>query len=172
MPLPLRRPVATAAALYLLLSLLMFAPGLAPGRTLSASDYLWSSTPWETSRPAEVPALGSNREQTDAVQMLQPFMQHTRAALPDIPLWNPHIMGGRPFHANLQSATLSPFSLPAYVLPFWDSLAVMAALKLFVAALGTFLFAGRSGCASEAHCFPGSSSGSACGRSPGCRGRR
>jgi hypothetical protein len=137
--------VAAAAAVYLLVSLTMFAPGLAPGRTLSASDYLWSSTPWETSRPAEVPLLGSNREQTDAVLMWQLFLQRTRAALPDLPLWNPNIMGGRPFHANLQSATLSPFSLPAYVLPFWDSLAVMAVLKLWVAALGTFLLARRLG---------------------------
>jgi membrane protein YfhO len=136
-----RRPTLTAALVYLLLSLAMFAPGLAPGRTLSASDYLWTATPWNSSRPADVPVLGSNREQTDSVFMFQPFLQHTRAELPDIPLWNPYAMGGRPFHANSQSATLSPFSAPAYVLPFWDSLAVMAALKLLVAALGAFLLA-------------------------------
>jgi hypothetical protein len=136
-----RRPTLAAASLYLLLSLTMFAPGLAPGRTLSVSDYLWTATPWDSSRPAEVPVLGSNREQTDSVFMFQPFLQHTRAELPDIPLWNPYVMGGRPFHGNSQSATLSPFSAPAYALPFWDSLAVMAALKLFVAALGAFLLA-------------------------------
>ena len=136
-----RRPTLTAALVYLLLSLAMFVPALAPGRTLSVSDYLWTATPWDSSRPADVPVLGSNREQTDSVFMFQPFLQHTRAELPDIPLWNPYVMGGRPFHANSQSATLSPFSVPAYVLPFWDSLAVMAALKLFVAALGAFLLA-------------------------------
>ena len=140
-----RRPVAAAALIYALLSVTMFAPAFVPGHTLSASDYLWTSAPWDTIRPADVRLLGSNREQGDAVQMWQLFMQHTRAALPDIPLWNPHIMGGRPFHANLQSATLSPFTIPAYVLPFWDSLAVMAALKLFVAAFGTFLLARRFG---------------------------
>ena len=42
---------------------------------------------------------------------------------PDIPLWDPYIMGGRPFQANSQSAVFSPFSVPAYVLPFWKSLA-------------------------------------------------
>ena len=140
-----RRPAAAAALIYLVLSVAMFAPGLLPGKTLSASDYLWTSAPWESLRPPEVPILGSNREQGDAVQMWQLFMQHTREALPHIPLWNPYIMGGRPFHANLQSATLSPFTVPAYVLPFWDSLAVMAALKLFVAAFGTFLLARRFG---------------------------
>jgi Bacterial membrane protein YfhO len=140
-----RRPTLTAAFIYLLLSLAMFSPAQAPDRTLSVSDYLWSGTPWESSRPADVPLLGSNREQTDSALMFQPFLQHTRAALPDIPLWNPYAMGGRPFHANSQSATLSPFSAPAYVLPFWDSLAVMAALKLFVAALGAFLLGRQLG---------------------------
>jgi hypothetical protein len=117
----------------------MFLPGLAPGRTLSVSDYLWTATPWDSTRPAEVPVLGSNREQTDSVFIFQPFLQHTRAELPDVPLWNPYIMGGRPFQANSQAAVFSPFSLPAYVLPFWDSLAWMAALHLFVAAFGAFL---------------------------------
>jgi hypothetical protein len=136
-----RRPTAAAALIYAVLSLAMFAPALAPGRTLSVSDYLWTATPWDSTRPAHVPVLGSNREQTDSVFMFQPFLQHTRAELPDIPLWNPYIMGGRPFQANSQSAVLSPFSVPAYVLPFWDSLAWMAALHLFIAALGAFLLA-------------------------------
>jgi len=135
------RPTLAAAVIYLLLSLVMFAPGLAPGRTVSPSDYLWTGTPWDARRPADVPLLGSNREMTDSVFLFQPFLQYTRSALPDIPLWNPASMGGRPFHANSESATLSPFSLPAYVLPFWRSLAVMAALKLFVAAFGAFLLA-------------------------------
>src|SRR3954453_18396984 len=134
-----RRPSAAAALVYLLLSLAMFAPALAPGRTLSVSDYLWTATPWDSSRPADVPVLGSNREQTDSVFMFQPFLQHTRAELPDVPLWNPYSMGGRPFQANSQAAVFSPFSLPAYVLPFWDSLAWMAALHLFIAAFGAFL---------------------------------
>ena len=62
----------------------MFSPALAPGRTLSVSDFLWTATPWESSHPADVPVLGSNREQTDSVFMFQPFLQHTRAELPDI----------------------------------------------------------------------------------------
>jgi hypothetical protein len=119
----------------------MFAPALAPGRVLSVSDYLWTATPWASTRPAGVPPLGSNREQTDSVLLFQPFLQHTRATLPDVPLWNSSIMGGRPFQANSESAVFSPFSVPAYVLPFWDSLAFMAALKLFVAAFGAFLAA-------------------------------
>ena len=56
-----------------------------------------------------------------------------------MPLWNPHVMGGRPFLANAQSAVFSPFTVPVYVLGLWKALAVMAALKLFVAAFGTYL---------------------------------
>jgi hypothetical protein len=137
----IRRPAVSAALIYGLLSLLIFVPALAPGRTLSASDYLWTATPWDASRPAGVPLLGSNREQFDAVTKFQPFTQYTRSVLPTIPLWNPYIMGGRPFLASTESQIFSPFSVPAYVLPFWKSLAIIAALKLFVAALGAFLLA-------------------------------
>ena len=65
--------------------------------------------------------------------------------LPDVPLWNPHVMGGRPFLANAQSAIFSPFTWPAYVLPLPKALTVMALLKLFVASFGTFLLGRRLG---------------------------
>ena len=58
---------------------------------------------------------------------------------PHIPLWNPYIAAGRPFQANAQSAVFSPYNLPAYVLPFWTALGVIAVLKLWVAAFGMFL---------------------------------
>src|SRR5262249_27738363 len=71
----------------------------------------------------------------------QPFTQRARSTLPSIALWNPDIGAGRPLLADMQSAVLSPFSVPSYVLPYWWSLGVVAALKLFVAALGTFALA-------------------------------
>src|SRR5918999_1019737 len=134
-----RHPTLAAALLYLVLAFAMFAPALAPGRTLSASDYLWAATPWEASRPEGVPGLGSNQEQADAATQFQPALQATRAALPDVPLWDPYVLSGRSFLGDPQSAVFSPFSVPSYVLPFWDSLAVVAALKLFLAAFGAFL---------------------------------
>ena len=45
----------------------------------------------------------------------------------------------------MQSAIFSPFSWPAYVLPFWWSLGLIGALKLWVPAFGTFLLARRLG---------------------------
>jgi hypothetical protein len=133
------RPALTAGVIYAMLSLLMVGQGLLPGRTLSSSDYLWSATPWSTSRPAGVQPSGSNFELGDATEVFQPFLAYTRSVLPHVPLWNPFIGSGRPFVGNAQSAVFSPFSLPAYVLSFWRSLAVIAALKLFVAAFGTYL---------------------------------
>ena len=134
-----RRPTLAAAVLYALMSVAMFAPALVPGRTLSASDFLWSSTPWEAQRPAKIPVTGSNAEQADAPSQFQPALLTTRAALPHIPLWDTSMLGGRPYVGDPQSSVFSPFSVPSYVLPFWRSLVVAAAIKLLVAALGGFL---------------------------------
>ena len=136
-----RRPTLSAALAYALLSLLLFAPALLPGHTLSASDYLWSGAPWTADRPAGVQDLGSNYEEADAVLQFQPFLQYAARELPDVPLWNPHQMGGRPFVANSQSALFSPFNWPSLLLPFWWSLGLAAALKVFCAALGAHLLA-------------------------------
>jgi Bacterial membrane protein YfhO len=135
------RPVLSAAAVYAVLCLVFVGQGLLPGRTLSGSDMLWSTAPWLPDKPADVKPLGANYELADTAVVFQPFFQYTRRVLPDVPLWNAHIMGGRPFLADAQSAIFSPFTAPAYVLPFWRSLAVTAFLKLFVAAFGMFLFA-------------------------------
>ena len=121
------RPALAAALVYGLLSVALYAPALVPGHTLSASDYLWTAAPWSSSRPPDVRAFGSNFELVDSVLQFQPWLQYSRARLPDAPLWNPHLGGGRPFVGNGQSALLSPFSLPSYVLPFWWSLGVVAA---------------------------------------------
>ena len=124
-----------------MLSVLLYAPALIPGHTLSASDYLWTAAPWAGERPPDIRAFGSNYELVDAVTQFQPWLEHSRERLPTPPLWNPNVAAGRPYLANAQSAMLSPFSLPAYVLPFWWSLGVIAVLKVFVAAFGAYLLA-------------------------------
>jgi hypothetical protein len=131
--------VLAASCIYAVLSILFVGQGLLPDRALSTSDMLWSTAPWTSSAPRDVRWGGANFELADAVTVFQPFFEHTRSTLPDIPLWNSHVMGGRPFLANAQAAIFSPFTFPSYVLPFWKSLAVSAILKLFVAALGTFM---------------------------------
>jgi hypothetical protein len=138
-----RHPTASAALVYALLGIVLYLPALLPGHTLSASDYLWSAAPWESQRPADVPFLGSNFELVDAATQSQQWLEYTRERLPEVPLWNPYISMGRPHFSNGQSAVLSPFSLPAYVLPFWWSLGIVCLLKVFAAAFGTYLL-GRS----------------------------
>jgi hypothetical protein len=131
-----------AALIYAALAVLLVSPALPPGRTLSASDGLWYDPAWRYQRPGDA---GSNPQLGDSYYVFQPFLQRTRATLPHIPLWNPNLMAGRPFLANGQSAIFSPFSAPAYVLPFWRSLALIAALKLFVAAFGAYLLGAALG---------------------------
>lgn len=140
------RPTLTAFLLYLVLAVLFFLPGLIPGHTTSGSDYLWSAAPWNTAIPSGVPLrsshpliYGSNPVLVDPSTVFEPFLQYTRSQLPHVPLWDPYIMGGMPYLGDMQSAIFSPFSLPAYVLPFWWSLSVIAVLKVLVAAMGAYL---------------------------------
>lgn len=133
------RPTLTVAVFYAVLAILFVGQGLLPGRTLSNADMLWSSAPWTASTPEGVRFGGANFELADATAVFLPFFEHTKRVAPHAPLWNPHVMAGRPFLANAQSAIFSPFTAPIYLLPLWKALAVMAALKLFVAAFGTYL---------------------------------
>ena len=131
-------PAAAAALVYLALSLLLLGPALLPGKTLSNSDALWFKPPFVTAKPAGLDRP-SNPELGDADEQLQLFLHHTARDWPHIPLWNPYIMAGRPFQANSQSAVFGPYSLPAYLLPFWTALGWIGVMKLWVAAFGTYL---------------------------------
>jgi Bacterial membrane protein YfhO len=139
------RPALGAAIVYALLALIMVGQGLLPGRTFTASDLLYGQVPWLSSKPAGAQPGPSNFELADAAQQFQPFLTYSRDRLLDAPLWNPYVNGGRPFIGNAQSAVFSPFSVPSYVLPFWKSLAVVAFIKLFLAAFGTYLLSRRLG---------------------------
>jgi hypothetical protein len=140
-----RNETALAAAICAALSLLWVAPALVPGRTLSSTDYLYSQVPWSADAPAGYTAP-SNTELYDPAFQFIPWLEYTRKELPGTDfLWNPHMAAGRPYLANMQSGVFSPFSLPSYLLPFWWSLGLMAALKLFVASFGGYRFARRLG---------------------------
>ena len=133
-----RRPTLAAALICLAFSLIFVGQGLLPGRTLSNSDSFWFKAPWATRSPPRCSGP-SNPEFDDAPAVLQPFTRFVKRELPDVPLWNPSIMTGRPFEADAQSAIFSPFSVPAYVLPFFTALGWIAVLKLWLASFGMFL---------------------------------
>ena len=135
-----RRPVLAAALLFAVLSLAFVSPALLPGKVLSNSDELWFEAPWASSRPADL-IRPANPELGDAPEHIQPFLREVKRSLPEIPLWNPYIQGGRPTLANSQSAPFSPFNTIVWVMDEWRALALQAALKFWVAAFGAFLLA-------------------------------
>jgi hypothetical protein len=133
------RPFLAAGLVFAALALLMVSPALVPGRTLSTMDQLRLMEPWKSADPppfdrAALPAA----ENSDTALQLQPMLRHSIERLPEAPLWNPHIMNGRPLLANAQSAPFSAFNLPAYALSDLDAHAWIAALKWWAAALGMF----------------------------------
>src|SRR4051794_19476772 len=132
------RPVVVAAIVYAILALGFVSPALFTGRTLSSSDLLWFTTPYATSKPADL-KRPSNPELYDEALILQPWLQYTRAHGLHTPLWNPYQMGGVPLLGNSGGTPYGLFYLPLYLLPFWTGLALAAALKLFVAGFGAFL---------------------------------
>ena len=96
-------------------------------------------------RPDGVRPFGANSELADAVAVFQPFTQYARGGLPDVPLWNPHVMARAAVPGQRPVGGLLALHVAGLLLPFWWSLAVMAALKLFVAAFGTSCSRARSG---------------------------
>ena len=175
-----RRPSLAAAALYAVLALLFVAPSLLPGRHARVDRPAVVDRALDGRAPRRRARLRREHRDGRRGRTVPAVHGYTRSRLPDIPLWNPYNEGGRPFNANMQSAIFSPFSWPAYMLPFWWSLGLIGALKLWVPAFGTFLLARRLGSAC-ARCWRASSPASAsftwcgspgrcraCGR--GCRG--
>jgi hypothetical protein len=142
-----RRPVVAAVVLYGSLALVFVGPALLPGRTLSNSDSLYFLVPWSASRPADLQRPAQIGDEQDWAVAYEPWLRYNRAEFPAIPLWNPYVMAGRPYIGSASSAVFSVFTLPVYVLPFYLANGLVAALKLFAAALGTFLLARSLGLA-------------------------
>jgi Bacterial membrane protein YfhO len=134
-----RRPVLAAALLYAALALIFIGQALVPGRALSNSDSLYFTPPWSASRPADLQRPSQIGDEQDWAVAYEPWLRYNRAEFPGIPLWNPYVMAGRPYVGSASQAVFSVFSLPVYVLPFDLANGLVAALKLFFAALGTFL---------------------------------
>lgn len=92
-------------------------------------------------------ARPSNPVQLDAAIAFGPWLTY---AVREVgrgrwPLWNPYAYCGSPFLANPQAGILSPFTLPAYVLPLSAALAAAAWLKLAIAGWGMYAFLRATG---------------------------
>jgi hypothetical protein len=133
-------PHRTATGLLALFVLVYLWPALVGGDVLTPGSLLWNLTPWRASAPAERLRY-FNELLSDVPTSYYPWDALARELLHSgtFPAWNPYAFAGTPFFANLSVAWLSPFSIPLWVLPLNYALGVSAALKLWVAAFGTYL---------------------------------
>jgi hypothetical protein len=138
-PRPALREAALAAAFFGLLAAVFLADPLTGGGYYAATGILQHSALFRVdgSRP---PA--TNPVLHDPVSQMHPFLAFNRNELRAgrLPLWNPYNGHGAPHLANYQSAVLSPFSLPFYLLPWRAALVTTAFAKLFLLAFLTWLF--------------------------------
>jgi hypothetical protein len=89
--------------------------------------------------------VGGNPYQGDPAFQMEPWLRWDVKQVHSghLPLWNPDNGAGAPLLANDQSAALSPYTLPFYLLPFRLALVAAACLKLWTLGLFTFLFLAR-----------------------------
>ena len=133
-------PTLSAALLFALLVLVYLWPVLLGGKVFSPDAVLYKIPPWQPYRPADVASF-ENYLLADVPLVVRPWHELMRELLRagTFPAWNPHVLTGVSFFSNPQTGLFSPFSLPLWILPFTYAFGVVAALKLWAAALGTYL---------------------------------
>ena len=132
----------TAAGCSALLVLAYLWPALIGGRVLAPTALLQLEVPWAGSAPPGA-SRWANGELADVAISYHPWTMLARAFVHagTFPAWNPYAFAGTPLFANAQMAWPSPFSLPLWILPLHYGFGAAAALKLWVAAFGTYLLA-------------------------------
>ena len=113
---------------------------------VSVRTHIWSpgdiAQNFPLLRVAERPTRFRNELLSDPVTEMEPWMQFNRQELIQghLPILNPYNGGGVPHLANAQSAVLSPFSAPHYLLPKSWAYLLSAMLKLLAAGIFMLLF--------------------------------
>ncbi len=137
--------------LLLVMAVVATLPGWMPGRVYVPTDALELFSPW--GRPT-ADFRPRNEVLLDQTVQFVPWMKYTVERLrhrddktgkwvPQVPLWNPYQQLGVPFLANGQSAVFFPTTwLHVFMRPEW-SWTLSAALRLWIAGLGTWLLAKR-----------------------------
>lgn len=138
---PGRSRDAAVLALFAALALATVFPAVLGGKVLGSDSLIYFQPPLEQVRPATL-ARPSNDLYRDVVYVFHPDLRQVRADVRDgrAPTWTPSVGGGRPLLASQQNSAFYPLTALAYVLPFWWSLGLIAALKLWLAATGTYAF--------------------------------
>jgi hypothetical protein len=140
-PLP-RRVLAVAGAVVCLL----FGGSLFGGKVLLPLDDLRGSVPFRQLPAAAVPG---NPLQGDLIELVVPSLVAARRGLAAgrWPLWNARVGAGMPLLADPQAQALAPLALAALPLPPLRGAAVMAALRVYLALVFTYLLLRRQGLA-------------------------
>jgi hypothetical protein len=138
---PLRTRERTSAALLFAAVVLVYLwPVLIGGDVLSPRGTLFEYAPWTASAP-----LGWERHANfilgDVPMSYYPLNAIARALIHRgaLPLWSQHAYAGTPYFTDPQTALFTPFNLPLWILSLDVGIGISAALKLWVAAFGTFL---------------------------------
>ncbi len=129
-------------ASFVLLALVFVVPALpGTGRILGGEDLAYFRPPISELRPADL-TRPANALLQDPVEVFHPDLLWTveQVRAGHVPLWNPYVGAGWPQLASQQTAPLFPLNVLAYVIPFWSSLGLIAALRILLAAGGTYLF--------------------------------
>ena len=142
-------PVTRGAAIVLVLLPFCFV-----GRALLTDgvygpiDIAYATEPMMSLRDEyRIPAVTNGALGDLAYQMI-PWRKAVQWAISngEWPLWNPFLLSGDVLAAAGQPAAYSPFTVIALLLPIGKGLTYSAAIALFIAACGTWLFARSVGC--------------------------
>ena len=139
--------------LLFLLPLAFFFPQTLGGRTLIPSENLFQYEPYATYRDVvSAPDTPHNHLVSDLVLQNYQWKNFIRSQIEknEVPLWNPHQLGGIPFLAAGQHSALYPLSLIYYVLPLSVAYGWFTVINLWLTGVFMYLFArglgiGRAG---------------------------
>ncbi len=130
-------------ALLFLLPLVLFWQQTMGGKTLLPTENLFQYEPFATYREvAKAPEVPHNALLSDLVLQNFQWKSFIRESISkaDVPLWNPHQLGGIPFFAAGQQSTLYPFSVLYYVLPLPAAYGWFTVVQLWLAGAFMYLF--------------------------------
>ncbi len=137
-----------AAALLFLLPFCFTGFALLTDRVYAPVDFAYATEPLKSLRERYGIPDNYNGYLSDVACQMIPWRKAVQWAYShgEWPIYNPFILTGDNLAAAAQPAAYSPFTLIACLLPVAKSLTYSAAVALFLAALGMFLFARELGC--------------------------
>jgi hypothetical protein len=131
-------------AVFAVVLLVLFGPVLFGGRVLLPLDDLREHVPFQELAPTR---SQSHPLQKDLLRLVVPAQAAARAAWDDgrWPLWNRRVGAGMPLLADPQAQALQPLTLLGLALPLARAAGFVAALRVLVALIFTFLWLRRQG---------------------------